>query len=115
MLSVDDRTASKNMIYVIHNRELYEEDREIFFVEASEAFQGFFQEVLVPWQRKMILERPDECDFFEHKLVMTASVFDFPDGLGGRVIPISAASYLAKNCFPTESELTALMVSARRA
>jgi hypothetical protein len=97
------------MIYVIFNRERYPEDREHFFVEGPASFEAFFREKLVPWQQETIRDCPDKADFAVHKLVLVTESARFPDSFWGPIKPISVASYLAKNVFPTEDELSRRM------
>jgi hypothetical protein len=85
------------MIYVIDNCDEYD-DREIYFVEAPQSFEAWFETVLVPWQR-VVLEKSDLKPWFKvHSLVCVATNARWP----GDQKPLSVASYLAKNSFTSK-------------
>ena len=85
------------MIYVIDNCDEYD-DREIYFVEAPEGFEVWFETVLVPWQRA-VLEKSDVKPWFKvHSLICVARDARW----SGDRKPLSVASYLAKNSFTSK-------------
>jgi hypothetical protein len=60
------------MIYLIDNDHPYPDEREIFFVEASEGFDRWFNEVLIPWQKKTLVDRGYVSREGYHKIIVVA-------------------------------------------
>jgi len=86
------------MIYAIDNREAYEENRQIFFVEAPASFEDWFRNQLVPWQTAVLTENEGMAWFAVHAIICVASEARFdPD-----CPPITVAAYLSKNAFVPE-------------
>jgi len=85
------------MIYVIDNCERYQEERQLFFVEAPESFREWFASKLQTWQKDLIERMEGRAWFQIHQIVCVAPTATFP----GKTQPISIDTYLAKNSFTT--------------
>lgn len=84
------------MIFAINNCEEYEENQQIYFVEAPANFEDWFNNQLVPWQEAVLAKDDDKAWFSSaHKIICVAPEARFhPDRE-----PYTAAEYIAKNGF----------------
>lgn len=85
------------MIYLIDNDHPYPDEREIFFVEAAEGFDRWFNEILIPWQKKTLADRGYAPREGYHKIIAIA-----PPGINFKKsdMLIGVKEYLTNLQFP---------------